>query len=255
MARERRHKPRHRKRRRFGAIRKLLSMVLTTGAIVSACLVFFRINEIEVVGQERYLPQEVIQASGVETGRSLILLSESRVAKSVEMQLPYIQTVDVRRALPDRVVVTIREHEAVAAISGPPGSSWWILAAQGKVLESCAPGQELLEITGLSILEPEPGHKAAVEEGLEERLSRVLELLQLLEQRDMLAQCQTLHCGSSSMSLRYLSFDVELPYHGELESMLELLKQALERGKIAVGTEGICDFTVTEGRMYFRRRK
>lgn len=255
MARERRHKPKIRKRRKFGAIRKLLSAVLVAAAVIVACLVFFRINEVSVNGQGRYTAEEVADVSGIRPGDSLVILPTGRAANNILTGLPYVKTVEIHRALPDRVVISVTEHTAAAAMAGPPGSGWWIIASQGKVLERFEEGEPLLRVSGLSAVDPVPGRRVEVEKSLEDRLERVLELLQLLEEREMLEQCASLGCRSTSMTLRYLSFDVELPLHGELGPMLDLLTEALASGRIAAGTEGICDFTVTEGRMYFRRRQ
>lgn len=254
MARERKHKPKPRKRRRFGAIRKLLSTVLTVAAISGACLVFFRINQVEVAGNERYLAQDVVQASGIGPGGSLILLGQESAIDRILDQLPYVKSAEIQRALPDRVIIRIQEYEAAAVISGSPGGLW-ILASQGKILEQSDNPQGLLQIFGLSAHQPVPGEYVAAESGLENRLNLVLELIQLLEERDILRQCETLQCNNTFLMLRYLSFDLKLPYHGDFGEMLNLLEKALESGEITVGTEGVCDFTVTDGRMYFQRRK
>lgn len=79
MAQERRHKSRSRRRRgRFGFFYKLLSVLLVAAALTTACVVFFRVNNITVIGNSRYTVQEVIEASGIQQGDNLITLSPSR---------------------------------------------------------------------------------------------------------------------------------------------------------------------------------
>ena len=58
MAQERRHKSRSRRRRgRFGFFYKLLSVLLVAAALTTACVVFFRVNNITVIGNSRYTVQ------------------------------------------------------------------------------------------------------------------------------------------------------------------------------------------------------
>ena len=89
MAQERRHKSRSRRRRgRFGFFYKLLSVLLVAAALTTACVVFFRVNNITVIGNSRYTVQEVIEASGIQQGDNLITLSPSRVAARIRPQRP-----------------------------------------------------------------------------------------------------------------------------------------------------------------------
>ena len=110
MAQERRHKSRSRRRRgRFGFFYKLLSVLLVAAALTTACVVFFRVNNITVIGNSRYTVQEVIEASGIQQGDNLITLSPSRVAARIRLRLPYVSSVSIRRALPDTVVLEIED--------------------------------------------------------------------------------------------------------------------------------------------------
>ena len=67
MAR-RRKSNRRRRRGSFGFLYKLLSTLAICAVVVAALTLFFRVDTIEVTGTERYTAQEVIDASGVDTG-------------------------------------------------------------------------------------------------------------------------------------------------------------------------------------------
>ena len=191
MAQERRHKSRSRRRRgRFGFFYKLLSVLLVAAALTTACVVFFRVNNITVIGNSRYTVQEVIEASGIQQGDNLITLSPSRVAARIRLRLPYVSSVSIRRALPDTVVLEIEEHAAAAAISD--GKGWWYIAAQGKVLEQVGSPGSVMSVTGLTAQDPVPGELVAVEEEQASRLEYVLDLLMALDAREMLADCSAL---------------------------------------------------------------
>ena len=59
MAR-RRHSNRRHRRGNSGFLYKLLSVLVICGAVVAALTLFFRVDTIEVTGQERYTDDEVI---------------------------------------------------------------------------------------------------------------------------------------------------------------------------------------------------
>ena len=198
MASERRHKSRPRRRRgRFGFAYKLLSVLLVIAAVVAACLVFFRINQVTVTGNARYTAEEIADVSGIRTGDNLIALSKSKIAARIRTRLPYVQSVSIRRALPDTVILTVTEHTAAAAVSD--GANWWYISAQGKLLETVSSPGQIIQITGLTAVEPELGGKLTVSEEYENRLTYVLSLLSALDSRGMLADCTALDCSSAGV--------------------------------------------------------
>ena len=105
----RRRKSNRRRRGSFGFLYKLLSMLVICGAIVAALTLFFRVDTIEVTGMERYTAQEIINASGVETGDNLFLLNKYSVDQDIKAALPYIEELRINRRLPDTLVIQVQE--------------------------------------------------------------------------------------------------------------------------------------------------
>ncbi|MDE6591073.1 MAG: FtsQ-type POTRA domain-containing protein, partial [Oscillospiraceae bacterium] len=96
MARRRRHSRPRRRRGRFSGLYKALSVLIVAAAVVLACVVFFRVNSVEVTGNVRYTTEEIIEASGITTGDNLVALSRSRVSAAICTQLPYVENVSIR---------------------------------------------------------------------------------------------------------------------------------------------------------------
>ena len=251
MAQERRHKSRSRRRRgRFGFFYQLLSVLLVAAALTTACVVFFRVNNITVIGNSRYTVQEVIEASGIQQGDNLITLSPSRVAARIRLRLPYVSSVSIRRALPDTVVLEIEEHAAAAAISD--GKGWWYIAAQGKVLEQVGSPGSVMSVTGLTAQDPVPGELVAVEEEQASRLEYVLDLLMALDAREMLADCSALDCSRPGvLLLDYRDFRLKLPSTGEFDYMLGFLEGIFKEGRVDRDGSGTFDFTIEEGKAVY----
>lgn len=257
MAQERRHKPRRRRRRgQFGFLYKLLSILLVTIAVIVACVVFFRVNVVTVVGNSRYTAQEIIDASGIRTGDNLIALSKSRVSSRILTGLPYIKSVAPRRVLPDGVVLTVTEHAAAAAVSD--GSAWWYISSdRGKLLEQVsAPGQ-VIRVTGLTAVDPRAGERLAVSEEETARLSYVLSLLSVLEEWDLLGDCSALDCsGVGVIWLDYLDFRLKMPTTANFDYCFNALDKLFEEdGRVTRENSGTFDFTVVEGKIFYSPSK
>ena len=251
MARPRRHRVRRRRRGRFSSLYRILSVLLVAAALTVACVVFFRVNEVTVEGGQRYTAQEIIEASGIQTGDNLITLSKSRVAGNIIARLPYVRSVSIDRLLPDGVLITVTEHVAAAAVSD--GEGWWYIAGQGKLLERVDDPGQVMTVTGLTAQDPILSDTLRVAEGEENTLSYVLALLGELEGRGMLADCTALDCSAAtSLTLSYGIYRVELPRRPDYSEYLALLQAALDSEKLPQGVPGTFDLTVRDGRAYFQ---
>ena len=90
MARERKHPPKKKRRGRFRLFYQLLSLVAVAAAMVTACVVFFRVNKVEVQGNAHYDAQTIIAASGIEMGDNLVTMWEPDINQQICQQLPYV---------------------------------------------------------------------------------------------------------------------------------------------------------------------
>lgn len=117
----------------------LFSVVLVIVVIGAASIIFFRVNRVEVEGNEHYTSEEIIAASGVTTGDNLMLTSQAAVAARIRNELPYVSSVSVQKQLPDRVLIRVTESGAQVAIYDGV-SGWWLMDVSGKLLER-APAQ------------------------------------------------------------------------------------------------------------------
>ena len=254
MARQRRHPRSKRRRGRFRGLYKLLSILLIAAAVVLACVVFFRVNSVEVTGNVRYTAAEVIAASGIEMGDNLVVLPRSRVSAAICANLPYVESVSIKKALPDGVVLVVTERVAAASVESAEGR--WLVSAQGKLLELDKGAVETIRITGLTAVGPYPGGMIQAAEGQEATLRYVGELLGELEARGLLAPCTALDCSAAtSMTLDWGIYRVKLPRGGDYSYYLSLTQAALDSGKLPEGVPGTLDLTITEGKVNFKTEK
>ncbi|MBQ4044483.1 MAG: FtsQ-type POTRA domain-containing protein [Clostridia bacterium] len=101
----------------FQGKRTLLLAVLVCVLVLFLAMmvykVFFVISGIDIAGETRYTAQEIVQASGVEDGDNLFSFSSRVVMEDVTLRLPYIHTLAVNRTIPNDVLFTVAEEEAV----------------------------------------------------------------------------------------------------------------------------------------------
>lgn len=254
MARQRRHSRPSRRRGRFGGLYKVLSALLITGAVVIACVVFFRVNAVEVTGNVRYTAQEVVDASGVNTGDNLIALSRSRISTRIRTQLPYVESVSIQRSYPDKLVIRVTERVASASVDSAEGR--WLISSQGKLLEKDNGSVKTVQINGLTAVSPYAGGTLQTAEEEQITLDYVKQLLAAAQTHGMLEQCTQLDCSAAtSMTLYYGIYRVKLPRGGDYDYYVRLALKALEdglsSGKMQEGQSGLLDLTVMENRARF----
>ena len=86
---------RRRRRGRFSFLWKLLAALIIVAAMVAAVTLFFRMDYVVVTGNERYTEQEVLDASGLETGSNLYFINKFDVKEAIFAQLPYVEEIRI----------------------------------------------------------------------------------------------------------------------------------------------------------------
>lgn len=253
MAAQRRHHSRRRRRGRFSGLYRFLAVLAVIAAVAAACVIFFRINAVTVQGNSRYTAEEVIEASGIVSGDNLIAISKGQVASAIRTQLPYVESVSIKRRLPDTVELTVRERVAVASVDSAGGR--WLISSQGKLLEPAA-AQSVITVVGLKAQGPYAGGNLTVAEEDENTLEHVLALLTALEDKGMLSGCDTLDCTSVSyMTLTWDIYTIKFPRGGDYAYMLRLIDSALAHESMPQNEPGTFDLTVDDNAVHFKRTR
>jgi len=149
-------------RRNFIIFMVFLIIAVVAGTVISA--MFFKINSITVTGSAKneavssyYTKEQIIEASGIVTGKNLITINTGDIESRIEHALPYIGRVSVKRRLPDKVAITVADTSAVYAVETAGG--YILLNEYAKTLENptwkIPDGAALL--TGVEINEADPG--------------------------------------------------------------------------------------------------
>lgn len=226
-----------RKRRRGGGLSRLLrpmSVILAAVAVVAALTLFFKVETIEVTGNSRYQPEEIIAASGVETGDNLILLDRWRISQRIYTSLPYVTDVRPKQEFPNTLNIEVTETQAAAAIQG--AGAWWLLSEDGKLLEAvdAAEAMTCMQITGVQAEDPAVSGKLALPEDSPISADRLLELLAALSEQGGLAQTDSIDCSDARVLALYYDgrFRVEMFYDADFSfkvaSLVKIVEESLE---------------------------
>ena len=101
-------------------------------AVIFVMSVFFRVSDIQVRGNSHYTDEEIIRAIDIEEGDNLFFFDRFAALSRVFAKLPYIDEVAVERSLPNRVIITVSESQALAYIV--LGEEKWTIDHNCKVL-------------------------------------------------------------------------------------------------------------------------
>lgn len=125
---------RQRSRRRYTMYCMLAVVMMLCIVVVLSLTVFFNISEITIEGESRYTDGELIAASGVKTGDNLFCLLPANIQKAMVKTFPYIESVSIKRALPDRLIIKVKEAECDCVVEWQ--GEYYLLSDRGRVLES-----------------------------------------------------------------------------------------------------------------------
>ncbi len=224
MAAKKRRKVRQGRRGSPGCLSVLFLLICIAAAVIAAIFIFFKMRNIEVVGAEHYTPEQVVTASGAETGSNLIFMRKSSMSHGIFAELPYVSEVRISRSLPDTLVITVSETKAVAYLDD--GGVFWIVDPKGKLLERTLTQPEgLMRIEGVLPLMPVVGETVNFGEESELRLRTFVSTVEALEQAEFLGEVQSMDLGGLyDVSIRCCGrFDVSLGAPEELGYKLQYL--------------------------------
>lgn len=151
-----RRKKRRRRGRRTIHFTFLLLFVLAAGTALSLTI-FFKIEDVMVVGCDKYPPDDIAAASGIEQGDNLLRIDKELIQEKLTARFPYVDAVNIRRKLPARVELEIVQSTPDAAIAHSGG--YLLITREGKVLEqgSMIISPDIPIVKGLSVADAAPG--------------------------------------------------------------------------------------------------
>ena len=177
---ERRHS--HRFQRFFRGVMRILFLGLLLAAAVAALTVFFKVSTISVEGASKYSAEEIVSALDVKQGDNLYLWNKPKTISNLQRRLPYLETVQIRRHLPNTLVVSVVECRAAVAVQ--TNGVYFVVSEKGKVLEQTADAGTLPVVLGVTLDNAVPGE--LLDPAGDTYIDALLTVLQTLDAANML---------------------------------------------------------------------
>lgn len=260
----------HRRNRgRFGPLFKLLCVLAVVVALTGGATVFFRVETVEVTGNQRYTREEIIEASGIRTGDNLYALNKVRIDRRIRTRLPYVGELSINRSLPSTIRIDVTEWEAVAQVAVPTpeqaaaareelaggkedaepaalAQEPWLISVKGKLLEQAPENSTAVVVTGLTAVAPQAGELLRVPEGEATRLEALTSLLGAIEGADLFREVSRIQLETTRLIVRYADrFDVKMKLNADFGYNIRLMRAVREQMEEAYGPEaaGTIDLT------------
>lgn len=132
---KRRAERRKKIRRRRLIISLIFLLVAALVVLAVMCLtVLFPVLNVEAKGSEIYTSSELISASGINEETNLFTVSEKQIEEKIKAKLPYVDTVTLKREIPDTINLYITDATEYACIK--IDEIYFVLSESGFVLNS-----------------------------------------------------------------------------------------------------------------------
>ena len=133
-----------RKRRIIAFIKGITITTVVIGGILAFMLSpLFQIEKIEVKGNSKISINEAIILSEIQEGQNLFLTNNNNAINKIK-QNPYVETVKIRKSLPDKITIEIIERQATYALAY--AGQYIYINNQGYILEKAETTNNLPQI-------------------------------------------------------------------------------------------------------------
>ncbi len=237
---------RKKRKKKHYFLKFLLFAALCTGLFFLLSSEYFDIQKIRVKGNNNYTKQQVVKMSGIKKGENIFALRARKTRENMK-ENSYIYDVKIRRSLPDKVVLEIKERKEQAAV--PYEDSYIMIDREGYVLKKTKEEPKLTVIQGMTIERMKEGKKMKVKEGIV--LEDTLTMLVTMKKSDLFFK----KIDISRVIIKAYIYDslvcegtpsniMKIMKNGDLEAVLyDLYQKDIKRGVINIGEDDYCSFS------------
>lgn len=220
-----------RKKKKTSAFHAPLIFLLVVILLVFFVGIFFRVQNIEVIGASYYTAQEIAEASGVETGDNLFFINGFSASSSILSRLPFVDAASLERSLPNTVTIYVTESVAVAYVDWQ--EQQWMLTATGKLLGSAEEAElaGLVHVRNITPLSPVTGETMTVGEEESLKLRYMLDLLASLQSNGLVGSVSEMDLQNpSNAQIKYTDrYTVKLGSNTDIDYKLRMMLAAVKQ--------------------------
>ena len=156
----------------FNPRRLAMQLGLVAAVVVAFLLgvsVFFKVEKVVVYGNRSYDAWTIREASGINEGENLMTFGASAACERILDELPYVEKVRIGVTLPNTVKIYVTEYDVAYSVAAEDGS-WWLIAADGRVMERVDAGRasSYTTLEGVKLSNPVASQQAVAADGAPE---------------------------------------------------------------------------------------
>lgn len=150
-------------------------VALIVGIIIFALVSpIFNIQNIKVTGNNKLEKEKIIGMTGVELGQNIFKINKKEIRKNIEKN-GYINSVNIKRNLPDEIEIIVSERIPSFAIEY--GNGYVIIGSQGYIIEVAEEKKSLPLLIGMTTKEENYKENNRLEEQDLNKLNLILKIM------------------------------------------------------------------------------
>lgn len=160
----------------------------------------FNVKKILVNGNNEVSNDKISLASGIIMGEN-IFKADTKNAKENLLLHPYIKDVNIKRKIPDKIIININEREELACIKYM--NSYVYVGLDGLILDILKEkkGNKVPLIEGLSIESPSIGSKAIYGKKNKKENNQIEEFFQVISKQGLKEQAKTITFNKNNIDI------------------------------------------------------
>lgn len=225
--------------------RKPLVIVTIVAAVLLFLCTFFQVSEIEVKGASTHSEQEIIQASRIEEGDTLVFLNRVKSASYIFSKLQNIEEVNISTRFPGKVIIQVKETSMIAYIE-QDGEAWGI-DPDGTILTALDSDdmESMIKVSGLELEEPEVEKTLKDVCANSEAVTALCSVLNAVDSCGLGSEISAVECEKpGTPKLIYGNFTVILNASEDFDHQLALVQNAVSQ--IGEKEKGTIDLTIDQ---------
>lgn len=237
-------KPNKRRRRAGrgpGIIKTFFALALIIGAVLCATTIFFKVEQVVIVGESRYPNADIAAAAQVDIGDNLFFIDKFSVTRRIFADRPYLGEVKIRRVLPDTIEIHIKDSAVAASVRLEDG--YYLMDESGKILENVTEdvARNNRLITGIEAEQIEIGKKVIFQDKDKEKV--IYSILNNAKNSGILENIIGINIEKMfEISIQYTNrFTVLLGTTEELDKKIGFLQKVIE--ELGAADTGVIDLT------------
>jgi cell division protein FtsQ len=200
-------------------------------SIVSMCLVFaglfvcwhwacqselFRVCQVLVKGCNHLTEEEILHLSNVTTQDNLLSLDLKSIAMNIEAH-PWVHTVEVKRKLPDHLIITIKEHTPVTLLNS---DKIYLVDEQGEMIDELST-EELVSLPIITGIDPKYIENHQITKSPNHQIQKALKLISMASKGTRILgvnNISQIHIAEKDALILYTA-DSGIPFHFDTENL------------------------------------